>query len=75
VQSFNLPELERDRSGILLATFLRDLLKYERVDVNDALGILDFPLFLTIECPKQRIPLLHPRQPFSHTENNSVTVQ
>lgn len=74
-QSSSLPELDRDGSEILLAPFLRDLLTHERDDVKDALGILYFPLFFTIECPKQRIPFHQPRQPFSHSEGSSLTDQ
>lgn len=74
-QSSNLPELDRDGSEILLAPFLRDLLTYERDDVKDALGILNFPLLFTIECPKQRIPFHQPRQPFSHSDSSSLTDQ
>jgi len=74
-KSFNLPELDRHTCKILLTTFLRDLLTYERDVVKDALGILDFPLYFTIEWPKQRTPFHQTRQPFSHSENNSVMAQ
>jgi len=58
-----------------LAPFLRDLLTYERDDVKDALGILVFPTIFTPECPKQRIPVHQPRQPFSHSEDSPETAQ
>jgi len=74
-KSFNLPELDRDTCESLFTSFLRDLLTYEREVVKDALGILDFPLYFTIEWPKQRTPFHQTRQPFSHSENNSVTAQ